>query len=335
MIREKDVSTIERFIPFVTQFGGLEGEQVKILDPSFVKVFRISQLAVEYLLFCKKYLDNTVILLKKELSNTAEESKELKTALHDLKSEANYLRKKLKDAESPREVATFRCEQCGKAFATEDYLAAHTKRRHDLSSSSASAYQDETNKLQLEIKELKERLNTTEKLITHHERQTEEKGVDTARTQPDCSKLEELQAKFEVLKTHVEAELKLLHARKEFQEKYEKLFEATIANTKAAFAEAESLKGRSEGGEGDLLERKDSATQTHPEVQEVAVEVACEIEKGDADLQVNLEKIQQELMAETQQQISKAEGFLGEMVGFSAKQLLYSFRFSICLLRKI
>lgn len=63
--------TIERFIPFVSQFA-LEGEQVKVLDPCFVKVFRISQLAVEYLVFCKKYLDNTVILLKKELANSLE-----------------------------------------------------------------------------------------------------------------------------------------------------------------------------------------------------------------------------------------------------------------------
>lgn len=65
--------TIERFIPFITQFA-LEGEQVKILDPCFVKIFRISQLAVEYLLFCKKYLDNTVTLLKKELVANTEVS---------------------------------------------------------------------------------------------------------------------------------------------------------------------------------------------------------------------------------------------------------------------
>lgn len=67
------MNTVERFIPFVTQFA-LEGEQVKILDPCFVKVFRISQLAVEYLVFCKKYLDNTIILLKKELSTNSEVS---------------------------------------------------------------------------------------------------------------------------------------------------------------------------------------------------------------------------------------------------------------------
>lgn len=65
------MNTIDRFIPLITQFA-LEGDQVKVLDPCFVKIFRISQLAVEYLLFCKKYLDNTINLLKKELAAVSE-----------------------------------------------------------------------------------------------------------------------------------------------------------------------------------------------------------------------------------------------------------------------
>lgn len=265
-----------------------------------MKVFRISQLAVEYLLFCKKYLDNTIVLLKKEFSNSLDENKELKTTNHDLKAEANRLRKKLKEIECAPlpEVATFRCDQCGKVFATDDYLQAHVRRRHEISNSTTSAYQEETNKLQLEIKELKERLNTTEKLITH------EKDIDTSKELQSCTKLEELQQKFEILKTHVETELKLLHTQKEFQEKYEKLFEATITKTKAAFIEAEDLRGKLHNwGEGDLQSlRKNSGTQTYLEVQEVAIETSRE---------EDLDKMQQEI---TQRQINKVEGALEEMV---------------------
>lgn len=213
------------------------------------------------------------------------------------------------------EIATFRCDHCAKVFATEDYLEAHIRRRHELPNN--SAYQEETNKLQLEIKELKERLNTTEKLITNHD-QPSEKDVDTTKDNNNWCKLEELQQKFEVLKTHVESELKLMHTQKEFQEKYEKLFEVSINKTKAVFLEAENLREKLENN--DLQSRKNSATQTYLQMQEVAIEASCEdfeqlkpIQKT-PDLKLNLEKMQQELVAETQQQIHKVEGALEEMV---------------------
>lgn len=66
IIRERDIASIERHIPTVITYN-LEREQAAVLDDNFVKIFRLSQLAVEYLLFCKKYLDNTVVLLKKDI----------------------------------------------------------------------------------------------------------------------------------------------------------------------------------------------------------------------------------------------------------------------------
>lgn len=160
-------------------------------------------------------------------------------------------------------------------------------------------------------------------MLTHRE-QNIEKDVDTTK-ESNWSKLEELQQKFDVLKMHVENELKLLHTQKEYQEKYEKLFEATITKTKAAFLEAENLKGKIENrGERDLLLRKNSATQTFLQVQEVAIETSSEdfeqrkqVEtqsEEQPDLRVDLEKMQKDLVAETQQQINKVEGALGEMV---------------------
>lgn len=273
----------------------------------------------------------------------------MRSAIQDLKSETNRLRKKLKELEcaSVPEIVTFRCEHCGKAFATDDYLQSHIKRRHEITNNNNnSAYQEETNRLQLEIKELKERLNTTEKLITHHE-PTNEKDVDTTK-ETNWSKLEELQQKFDILKTHVENELKLLHTQKEFHEKYEKLFEATINKTRAAFTEAEGLRGRLDNrGEGDLLLRKNSATQTYVQVQEVAVEATCDaFERGNkinkelpiekkSDLNVDFEKMQQEFVAETQQQINKVEGAIGEMVIWWFCNFLYLLKCCYCRLQQV
>lgn len=67
VVKERDITLLEQYIPIVIQYV-LEDDQAVVLDSNFVKIFRISQLAIEYLQFCKKYLDNTVVLLKRELS---------------------------------------------------------------------------------------------------------------------------------------------------------------------------------------------------------------------------------------------------------------------------
>lgn len=66
VVKERDINIIEQYIPLVIHY--VLDDQAEILDSNFVKIFRISQLAIEYLLFCKKYLDNTVVLLKKEMT---------------------------------------------------------------------------------------------------------------------------------------------------------------------------------------------------------------------------------------------------------------------------
>lgn len=73
IVKERDVASVDRYISTVVQYI-LDEEQSKVLDINFVKLFKISQLAVEYLVFCKKYLDNTVVLLKKELAKSKEVS---------------------------------------------------------------------------------------------------------------------------------------------------------------------------------------------------------------------------------------------------------------------
>ncbi|KAJ8979526.1 hypothetical protein NQ317_017674 [Molorchus minor] len=114
-------------------------------------MFRMSQLSVEYLLFCKKYLDNTVVILKKELSKLKEENKELKLFTHELENHLSALTKQGHLATS------FTCDKCSKVFSTEEYLLSHIKRRHNDENKSFKGA--DTDLLQSEIKELKERLN--------------------------------------------------------------------------------------------------------------------------------------------------------------------------------
>ncbi|XP_019773430.2 cilium assembly protein DZIP1L [Dendroctonus ponderosae] len=215
IVRERDVGSVDHHISTVVQYI-LDEEQAKVLDTNFVKIFRISQLAVEYLLFCKKYLDNTVVLLKKELVKNREETKELKLLADDLQGHVDTLTRQ-------QIYATFKCNSCAKIFSSEDHLNAHIKRRH----SGNDHYNSETEKLNMEIKELKERLNNTEKLFKDKEQESPKK------TEPnnDVKKMSEVLEKFEKFKNQVDEELKELRMQKAiYEENYGKLFEIAIQN---------------------------------------------------------------------------------------------------------
>lgn len=87
VIRERDFLSIDENINNVIDYC-LESEyDIKILDPSFVKLFRLAQLSVEYLLYCKQYLDHSVIILKDELRQKIEQNVNMKkemTTLEDI-----------------------------------------------------------------------------------------------------------------------------------------------------------------------------------------------------------------------------------------------------------
>lgn len=325
IIREKDVATLECYIPMITSFK-LDEEHSQILDPSFLKLFRLSQLSLDYLVFCKAYLDNSVVVLKKEMTKTVQENKDLKSYINELKIEVNELRKDLN-------VASFKCEQCSKLFATEEYLSAHIRRRHEVQ---ITPYQEETNKLQLEIKQLKERLNSTEKIV-----HLDEKG---SQDNLDNSKVSELQHKFEILKVHVENELKLMQTQKNFQEKYERWFEDAFSKIHTMSSDSGGLKVQQD----DLgCHRRDSMTQTDTLVKNVVTRdvgvspcrfyeenVAKDAVKGDIDV----DKIKREITNETHEQIGKVEGVLEEMVSLCRSERIkvnasVDYRWSIVLFK--
>lgn len=101
MIGERDFSTIDENVNNIVDCC-LESEyDVKILEPNFVKLFRLAQLAVEYLLYCKQYLDRSVVILKDELRSKLEENVKLRKELdiHEAKlKERRFSERKLNDS---------------------------------------------------------------------------------------------------------------------------------------------------------------------------------------------------------------------------------------------
>ncbi|KAF5288013.1 hypothetical protein FQA39_LY15542 [Lamprigera yunnana] len=210
---QQDIALIDRNINTVLEYT-LDNEQSTLLDPTFVKVFYISQLCIQYLLFCKKYLDSTVVHLKQDLEQNVNN---LKQQIKELQSTLNC------QIASVKSVPIFQCKQCPKVFSAEEYLYAHIQRRHE-SLGNGTLFQVETDKLQSEIKALKERLNNTEKFIHYDDGNIKKNSQETI----ENTSLTELQHKFELLKIHVDNELRILQTQKFDQEKYEKWFETFL-----------------------------------------------------------------------------------------------------------
>ncbi|KAK9297635.1 hypothetical protein QLX08_008698 [Tetragonisca angustula] len=191
IIRERDFHSIDDNIINVIDYC-LESEyDVKILDPNFVKLFCLAQLAVEYLLYCKQYLDHSVMILKEELRSKIEENVKLKKEITALEEVVKHMKEKAKErsrlietkiGDSNGEI--YKCPHCPKSFITPMFVSAHIIRRHayvsDLympASPVHEHYRSETEKLHNEIKNLKERLNETEKVIKNESERFPEKKL--------------------------------------------------------------------------------------------------------------------------------------------------------------
>lgn len=178
--RERDFSTIDQNINNVIDYC-LESEyDVKILDPNFVKLFRLAQLSVEYLLYCKQYLDHSVIILKDELRQKIEQNVGMKKEISALEDTVKNLKERTKEKRKLIETSVgeisngevYKCPHCPKTFVRAIFVNAHVARKHsfisDMGVSASPAhdhYRAETEKLHNEIKTLKERLNQTERVI--------------------------------------------------------------------------------------------------------------------------------------------------------------------------
>lgn len=60
IVRDQDVELLDIHTNNVTNCN-LESEyDVKILDPNFIKLFRLAQLLIDFLLHCKRYLEHCI-----------------------------------------------------------------------------------------------------------------------------------------------------------------------------------------------------------------------------------------------------------------------------------
>ncbi|XP_039350240.1 zinc finger protein DZIP1 isoform X5 [Mauremys reevesii] len=144
-------------------------------DPLLLKLVRLAQLSIEYLLHCQEHLgaqlqgreqalraaDTRLEELGKEAARCAQEMKLLKEECRRRKKMISTQQMMLEARASYHQ-----CQFCDKAFMNYSFLQSHMQRRHKEESHTAEQKKKaQTDKLQDEIDKLKEQLQLTKSLL--------------------------------------------------------------------------------------------------------------------------------------------------------------------------
>ncbi|XP_050352404.1 cilium assembly protein DZIP1L [Nymphalis io] len=203
IIRDRKFGLLEQHINDILGCV-LESEfDVRILDEGVLKIFRLSQLTVEYQQFCRNYLDRSIYVMREEVTSLLKEIETTRRSLKEKEEEIRKLKRKSKHSlrtpfhYSNENIATMllkklnntkgdifsstshadlqynKCSYCEKIFLNQFYLKSHISRRHaDILNiqqkevpEKITANDNTNSKLNEEIEELKAKLKQMEILI--------------------------------------------------------------------------------------------------------------------------------------------------------------------------
>ncbi|KAB0343822.1 hypothetical protein FD754_020748 [Muntiacus muntjak] len=168
-----DVLTLQENIMNIT-FCKLEDEKCPHcqsgVDPVLLKLIRLAQLTIEYLLHSQEFLTSQLHGLEERLRRSLTEGEHSKKLLTKQTGEIKLLkeeckrRKKLISTQQlmiEAKASYYQCHFCDKAFMNQAFLQSHIQRRHPEDSHLEYKTRAQTDKLQSEIDMLKEQLQLT------------------------------------------------------------------------------------------------------------------------------------------------------------------------------
>ena len=143
IIRDVDLRQLEGLLQNLT-YSHLEREDMKRLgDDEFVKLFRLSQLSIEYLIYTQNYLETLTKSLDLHYQHSYEETTKIRAAIQKQSNENKTLKKELKMKQktlstyeyllklpADQESEFFKCKQCPKFFISKKFLQKHYTRSH-------------------------------------------------------------------------------------------------------------------------------------------------------------------------------------------------------------
>lgn len=168
-----DVLTLQENIMNIT-FCKLEDEKCAHcqsgVDPVLLKLIRLAQLTIEYLLHSQEFLTSQLHHLEERLRLSLEEGEQSRTLLSKQAGEIKLLKEECKRRKKmistqqlmiEAKASYYQCHFCDKAFMNQAFLQSHIQRRHPEDSHLEYKQKAQTDKLQSEIDMLKEQLQLT------------------------------------------------------------------------------------------------------------------------------------------------------------------------------
>uniref|UniRef100_A0A8C7BIX4 Cilium assembly protein DZIP1 n=1 Tax=Neovison vison TaxID=452646 RepID=A0A8C7BIX4_NEOVI len=168
-----DVLTLQENIMNIT-FCKLEDEKCPHcqsgVDPVLLKLIRLAQLTIEYLLHSQEFLTSQLRGLEERLRLSVAESEQSQKLLAKQAGEMKLLKEECKRRKKmistqqlmiEAKASYYQCHFCDKAFMNQAFLQSHIQRRHPEDSHLEYKKKAQTDKLQSEIDMLKEQLQLT------------------------------------------------------------------------------------------------------------------------------------------------------------------------------
>lgn len=125
-------------------FAQLERDDIdRMGDSHFIKLFRLSQYSIEYLLYSQNYLESLCKQLDVEYKQNYERTHKVEEAAKKYQTELKLMRKELKLKQKTlstyeylmklpveQEQDVIKCKRCPKFFLSKQYLQKHYQRQH-------------------------------------------------------------------------------------------------------------------------------------------------------------------------------------------------------------
>ncbi|XP_063195850.1 cilium assembly protein DZIP1L isoform X3 [Chroicocephalus ridibundus] len=197
--REVDLAALQDHVAGVT-FCNLDGERCphcgQPADPILLKVLRMAQLSIEYLLHCQERLGTSLALHARrleaahaELACTRQRAEEQAVRLRGPEEESRRWKKLVAAQQVFLPTCPFayhKCHLCDKAFMDDSFLQAHVRRRHTDATEEerqktrrVKQMEDEVEELKVKVREAQRQLEaekTRREQETERARQQEEEG---------------------------------------------------------------------------------------------------------------------------------------------------------------
>ncbi|XP_037318662.2 cilium assembly protein DZIP1 isoform X2 [Pungitius pungitius] len=231
VVSQLDLDALQEHIGSVT-FCSLDGERCQRcqspVDPALVKLLRLAQLTVEWLLHCQEFLAHNVRVAEERLAAAGREREQLLAQQKAQEEKAKALTAELKQRKkfirtqqsmlAPQIASGQKCLHCDKSFLNSSFLQNHMQRRHpdeyEIEFRSDREKKSQIEVLKSEISGLKEQI--VQQQLDLQAKAVQEKEHKDRLRELDCFKAEEMarmDRKIEDSRDSIRREMEFLYTR--------------------------------------------------------------------------------------------------------------------------